>query len=321
MNFQFNFQQISSPISHAACASPCNVTPTDSLSNISGLKLKRQPVFIFSEPAAKQNPEKRIFMEDGTFSQFDAQKSINIEKKESICPIKSLLKKVTIPQPFNLSTSNISKKVQPQEKILQNTEKSIPVSKNISKHHRAVSAFNGNNLGSLANTQATKLENQPSKNLFEFKALPLNKRILERPDKLPEISKKLPTVPYGFSLSEGNKKQYIIDNDFTENFTNKLKFDGPIKPFNLQTEIRAKEKIVKSQDFKPETQQFKARALPSFYGNKGLNPTMSNSAEKENIFTESKNQGKWPMGINQKENSKKTANSKFNMGKLIKKKN
>ena len=112
-----------------------------------------------------------------------------------------------------------------------------------------------------------------------FKAKPLNKKIFERPSKLPEVPKKEKTDFAAFSLSQTNKKAAQEEQhnlEFKALPLNKKMLQEPTfrpstiaeerahtdaKPFNLKTEERSKSKRPVDEE---EMVGFKAREMPNY---------------------------------------------------------
>lgn len=69
-----------------------------------------------------------------------------------------------------------------------------------------------------------------------FKAIPLNKKIFERPSRLPTVNKKGKTGFEEFSLSQTNRKSTLVSKD-------EIKADFKALPLNA--------KILQEQSFKP----------------------------------------------------------------------
>jgi hypothetical protein len=121
--------------------------------------------------------------------------------------------------------------------------------------------------------------NEPDSTLF--KAMPLNKKMFERPSRLPEVKKKGNTDFEEFALSQTNRKSTLLPNDEirtefkalplntkilqdqvfrpTLNAEDKPSLDS--KPFNFKTEERLKHKK-KAED--SDYVAFKAREMPKY---------------------------------------------------------
>jgi len=105
-----------------------------------------------------------------------------------------------------------------------------------------------------------------------FKALPLNKKILQRPDFQPKKTEAKPTQSQEFHLHTEQRaaisqSQTSID---SQSFCPSNNGKGSVKPFKLQTEIRSQirqQKQTLSQTIEHEVSSFKAQPLPSFYNN------------------------------------------------------
>lgn len=113
----------------------------------------------------------------------------------------------------------------------------------------------------------------------KFKAMPLNKKMFERPSKLPEVPRKEKTDFLEFSLSQTNKKpgqQEEISTEFKALPLNKRilqektfrpsavpeeKAHTGAKPFNLKTDERSK---TKKKAEEAESVNFKAREMPNY---------------------------------------------------------
>lgn len=130
--------------------------------------------------------------------------------------------------------------------------------------------FDGKSVGTM---------NEPDSTLF--KAIPLKKKMFDRPSRLPDVKKKGNTDFSEFSLSQTNRKSTLLPNDETKTEFKALPLNTKIlqdqvfkpslnpedkpsidsKPFNFKTEERQKQKK-KADD--EETVAFKAREMPKY---------------------------------------------------------
>jgi hypothetical protein len=130
-----------------------------------------------------------------------------------------------------------------------------------------------------------------------FKALPLNKKILQRPDFQPKKTEAKLTQPQEFHLHTEQRaalsqSQTSID---SQSFCPPNNVKGSVKPFKLQTEIRSqirqqKQTLSQSQSLEPEVSSFKAQPLPSFYNSsqtssQSLSQSMSQDLDFEHEYS------------------------------------
>ena len=259
MNFQFYFERPYHPqtlISETANES----TNKSSTSFTNGLQLKRQYTTNITsiKPLSKRVKigDGKIVKSEPELSQFDTSCSPISNSKESALTI-SPWKSIQCSQ-FEHSTY-MTNRILVRDKSQSNIA-------NI-KHQRCASFLT--EASPLFYKRVDDIEAPDPPKVTQFKALPLNKRILERPDKLPQVHKRISTITEEFGLSKGAIR--VPFESYINQEPKKMikKTSNEIKPFVLQTELRAKNKII-PMEFIEEIQkvEFKARPLPNFYQNR-----------------------------------------------------